>query len=184
MPGDVLQPVVQSLIVFVALSVPAMAQQLRTPNLEAQRAAMKKLSFMVGKWSGQARVSRGPGEPLELIQTEAAQYKLDGLILTIEGVGRAMSDGKVALQALGIVSYDDEAGTYHMRAFNDGRWLETDVKLAESGKGIAWGFALGEIKTSSVLRINEQGQWTELTEIAVGSQPPRKFMEVIVSPQK
>jgi len=119
-----------------------------------------------------------------LIQTEEAQYKLDGLILMIEGVGHGKSDGKPALRALGIISYDDEAGTYRMRAYNDGRYLETDVKLAENGKGITWGFVLGEIKTSSVLRINEKGEWTELAEITIGSQPPRKFTELRVSPQK
>jgi len=161
-----------------------MAQPPRAPDIEAQRAAMKKLGFLVGKWSGEARLLRGSGEPLELLQTEEAQYKLDGLILIIEGIGQSKSDGKVALQALGIVSYDDEAGAYRMRAYNDGRYLETQLKLAENGKEIAWGFVLGEIKTSSVLRINEKGEWTELAEITIGSQPPRKFMELTVSPQK
>ncbi|HYW36840.1 MAG TPA: hypothetical protein VE957_01890 [Terriglobales bacterium] len=161
-----------------------MAQPPRAPDIEAQRAAMKKLGFLVGKWSGEARLLRGSGEPLELLQTEEAQYKLDGLILIIEGIGQSKSDGKVALQALGIVSYDDEAGAYRMRAYNDGRYLETQLKLAENGKEIAWGFVLAEIKTSSVLRINEKGEWTELAEITIGSQPPRKFMELTVSPQK
>ncbi len=161
-----------------------MAQQPRVPDIESQRVAMKKLSFLVGKWSGEARVVRGSSGILELIQTEEAQYKLDGLILTIEGIGRSKSDGKVALQALGIVSYDDQAGAYRMRAYNDGRYLETELKLAGDVRGITWGFALGEIKTSSVLRINEKGDWTELTEITIGSEPPRKFMELTVSPQK
>jgi hypothetical protein len=161
-----------------------MAQQPRVPDVESQRSAMKKLSFLLGKWSGEARILRGTGEPLELVQTEEAQYKLDGLLLIIEGTGRNKIDEKVALQALGIVSYDDEAGTYYMRAYNDGRYLETDVKLAGDGKGITWGFVSGEIKTSSVLRINEEGQWTESTEITIGSQPPWKFMELKVSPQR
>jgi hypothetical protein len=161
-----------------------MAQQPRVPDVESQRSAMKKLSFLVGKWSGEARILRGLGEPLELVQTEEAQYKLDGLVLMIEGIGRNKTDEKVALQALGMVSYDDEAGTYHMRAYNDGRYLETELKLADNGKGITWGFVSGEIKTSSVLRIDEKGQWTESTEIMIGSQPPRKFMELKVSPQR
>lgn len=174
----------KSLIVCTALLIPCMAQQPRAPDTESQRAAMKKLSFLVGKWSGEARILRGSGEPLELVQTEEAEYKLDGLVLKIEGIGRSKVDGKVALQALGIVSYDDEAGAYHMRAYNDGRYLETQLKLADNGKGITWGFMLGEIKTSSVLRIDEKGQWTELTEIAIGSEPPRKFMELKVSRQR
>jgi hypothetical protein len=145
---------------------------------------MGKLSFLVGKWTGEARILRGDGESLELVQTELAEYRLDGLLLLIEGIGCNKADGKAVLKALGIISYDDEAGSYHMRAFNDGRYLETEVKLAEDGKGMSWGFALGDIKTNSVLRINEVGDWTEFHEIRIGSQPPRKLMDVRVSPRK
>ena len=113
-----------------------MAQTSRVPDLQAQRAAMKKLEFLIGTWAGEAWVLRGPGEPVEMIQTEDAQYKLDGLILVIEGVGRAKSDGKPVLQALGVISWDDENATYRMRAFNDGRFLETEVRLLETGAEI------------------------------------------------
>src|SRR5258708_32553971 len=163
--------------------LPCIAQTPRAPNLEAQRAAMKKLDFLIGKWTGEARVLRGPGEPGEMIQTEEAQYKLDGLVLLIEGIGRTKSDGKPALQALGMITYDDVSETYRFRAFNDGRFLETELKLLDGGKAIAWGFTFGQIKTSSVLRINEKGEWTELGEITIGSQAPRKFMELTVRRQ-
>jgi len=172
------------LLFGAVLSVLSAAQQSRGPDLAAQRAAMKKLAFVIGRWAGEARVERGTGEPILLTQTEEAQYKLDGLILMTEGIGRAKADGKTILQALGILSYDDTAGTYRMRAFNDGRFLETEVKLLENGKGITWGFILGQIKTSSVMRITEEGDWTELHEITIGSQPPRKYMEIKVSRQK
>jgi hypothetical protein len=76
-----------------------LAQQPRTPDLNAQRAAMKKLEFLVGKWAGEARMLRGTGDPLVMMQTEEVQYKLDGLVLVIEGVGKA--DGKPVLQARG-----------------------------------------------------------------------------------
>jgi len=145
---------------------------------------MQKLDFLVGTWAGEARLLRGTGEVAELSQTEEARYKLDGLILMIEGIGRTRSDGKAALQAVGLISYDDETGTYHMRAFNDGRWLETEVKLADSGRGLAWGFALGDIKTRSTLTVNGKGEWTELAEVTVGSQPARKLMELTVRRQR
>jgi hypothetical protein len=51
----------------------------------------------------------------------------------IEGVGRARSGGQPVLQTFGIVSYDDESETYRLRAFNDGRFLETQLKLLEKG---------------------------------------------------
>jgi hypothetical protein len=52
-----------------------MAQLPRIPDLAAQRAAMKEVGFLVGKWVGEARLARGPGEPVELLQIEEAQFK-------------------------------------------------------------------------------------------------------------
>jgi hypothetical protein len=150
------------------------------PDLAAQRSAMQKLSFLIGKWAGEASVLRGPGEPVQLLQTEEASYKLEGLILLIEGVGRSKSNGQPVLQAFGIISYDDEAKTYRMRAFNDGRYLETDVKLSQDGRELTWGFTLGDIRTNSTLRINDKGEWTELAHITLGSQAPRKLLELTV----
>lgn len=145
---------------------------------------MQRLSFLTGAWAGEARIFRDAGAPVELLQSERAEYKLDGLLLLIEGIGRSKVNGNVVLQALGIVSYDDAASTYQMRAFNDGRYLETEVKVPNVDKELRWGFTLGEIRTSSVLRLSEGGQWTEHHEITIGSQPSRKFMEVSVSPQR
>jgi hypothetical protein len=145
---------------------------------------MRKLGFLVGKWHGEARLLRGPAEWVDLQQTEEAQYKLDGLILVIEGIGRKKSHGQPVLQAFGIISFDDETEKYYMRAFNDGRFLETEVKLLDEGHAISWGFVLGQIATKSVLRINEHGEWTELAEIVIGSEPPKKLLELTVRPTK
>jgi hypothetical protein len=150
----------------------------KTPNVEAQRTAMKKLEFLVGEWSGDATVLRGPGQFVDMAQTESAHFKLDGLVLMIEGVGRTKTDGKVSLQALGLISFDDETGTYKMRAFNDGRWLETEVKVDDGG--MSWGFAIGQFKTATVLRINEDGEWTEHGEITIGVRPPQKMIDLKV----
>ena len=141
---------------------------------------MKRLDFLVGEWSGEASAARGPGVVVDLEQSEVAQFKLDGLVLMIEGVGRTKSDGKLALQALGLISFDDVSDGYRMRAYNDGRWLETDVTLLEDGTGLSWGFSLGEISTKSVLRINDKGEWTELAEITIGARPPQKLTELVV----
>jgi hypothetical protein len=153
---------------------------MQTPNIDVQRSAMKKLSFLIGRWSGDASVLRGPGEFVELLQTEDAQFKLDGLLLIIEGMGRRKSDGSPLLQALGLISFDDTAGKYHMRAFNDGRWLETEVKLLNEPNSISWGFNLGEISTHSTLRIDEPGEWVERADITIGDRPPQKLIDLRV----
>ena len=118
------------MVVFVSY----MADLSRVPDLTAQRVAMKKLGFLVGKWNGEARLLSGPDKWADLQQSEEAQYKLDGLILVIEGVGRTKSDGHSVLQALGVISFDDETATYRIRAFNDGRFLESEVKLLDQDR--------------------------------------------------
>ena len=169
-------------------------------DLEAQRKAMAKLAFLVGKWEGELRVypgpatagrpatAGGPGAPIVLHMKEDASWRLDGLILLIEGVAREMTgsrsskidQARPALQAFGFISYDDGNGTYRMRAFNDGRFLESAAKLAKDGKGLEWGFAVEHVSTHAVLRLNKRGEWTEQHKITIGEQPPRKFMETVV----
>ena len=82
----------------------------------------------------------------------------------IEGIGRAKSDGRSVLQAYGLASYDDASGKYHMRAFNDGRWLETETDLTDNGKGLTWGFTIGDVRTKSIMRLTDAGEWTESHE--------------------
>ena len=67
-----------------------------------------------------------------------------------------------------------------MRAFNDGRWLETQVKLLDEGNAMTWGFALGEMHTHSMLHINEKGEWVEHAELIVGTRPPQKLIDLTV----
>ena len=156
-----------------------MTQNTPTPNVDVQRAAMKKLDFLVGEWCGHVTAARGPGVGVELDLTEVAQYKLEGLVLTIEGIGRTKADRSAVLQAFGAISFDDMTGSYRMRAYNDGRWLDTEVTLLDGGNGLRWGFSLGEIRTHSVLRINENGEWTERAEIAIGARPPQPLLDLV-----
>jgi hypothetical protein len=144
---------------------------------------MKKLDFLLGKWAGEASVWRGPGEPFEITQTEDVQYKLDGLVLLIEGTGRNKSDGEVVFRALATVSYDDAAGVYRIRAHNDGRFIDTELKLV-ADKGFDGGFTAGPAKISYKMRINELGEWTETGEATIGDQPARKFVNMNVKPLK
>jgi hypothetical protein len=150
------------------------------PDLDAQRSAMRQLDFLIGTWIGAARLLRGPGAYMDLEQTERAEYRLDGLVLLIEGTGHDRATSTTVLQALGIISYDDERETYRMRAFNDGRWLDTDVTLLEGRRGISWRFALGEFRTHSELRITEDGAWTEHAELTIGSQPAKTLLDLSV----
>jgi hypothetical protein len=163
--------------VLFALTATVCAQQ---PNVASQREAMKKLAFLVGKWSGPASVARGPGEALRLTQSEDVQIKLDGLVLLVEGTGRD-SEGKVVFRALATVSFDDATSSYRFRAYNDGRFLDTELKV--SGNGFEWGYAAGPLRVSNMMKITEKGEWSEITESTYGSTAPRRSMEMTLKRQ-
>ena len=116
----------------------ALAQQ--APDTAAQKEAMKKLSFLVGKWEGDASVVTMKG-PIKVRQTEMVQYRLDGLVMLIEGTGRDPVKGNVIFNALATVSYDDAAKVYRFRSYNDGRYLDTELQVSPQGFG--WGYQAG-----------------------------------------
>src|SRR5262245_34320645 len=119
------------------LSVAAVTcAQPQPPNLAVQREAMKKLEFLIGKWSGEASGVKGRGATFRVQQSEDVQYKLDGLVMLVEGTGRDAATGNVSFRALATISYDDAAAQYRIRAYNDGRYLDTELKVLD--KGFEW----------------------------------------------
>jgi hypothetical protein len=160
------------------LAIAAVAQQ--PPNVDAQRDAMKKLQFLVGKWSGEADVTRGPGDLLKLTQTENVQYKLDGLVMLVEGEGRN-ADGNRVYSALATIAFDDAAGVYHFRAYNSGRYLDTELTV--TADGFSWGFTPGPVKINNTMKLSDKGEWVEATDVTMGSQPPRHTMQMTLKKQ-
>lgn len=154
---------------FLLIALTSLACFAQVPSPEAQREAMKKLSFLVGKWSGEADVQRGPGSPVKIRQAEDIQYRLGGLLLVIEGTGFDIQTGKVLFNAFAVVSYDDSKNQYRIRAFNDGRQVETELEVSE--RGFAWGFQSGPAAVRNVMTLNHKNEWAESTTAKVGDRP-------------
>jgi hypothetical protein len=167
----------RSFLLTLLFSAAASAQYM--PDVAAQKEAMKRLSFLVGTWKGPA-TAHLPGGPIELTQTEEVRYKLGGLVLLVEGTGR-LPDGTVRFNALATISYDENARSYRVRAHNDGRYVESELKVAENG--FQWGYQAGPAKISFTMKLTGKGEWQEIGEYVVGNQPPRKSIELLVTKQ-
>lgn len=122
---------------------------------------MRKLEFLAGTWEGESTVTQGQGRTIKITQTEQVQFKLDGLVLSIEGTGRDQT-GKTVYSALGIVSFDQKANRYVIRAWNSGNFVETEMKVASNG--FEWGFQSGPLTMISRMTIDEKGRWSETSE--------------------
>ena len=171
---------VWSAVGFLLLPGRTLVAQQPPPATEVQLQAMQKLAFLAGRWSGPVTIIRGPGEPLHLTQTENVQFKLDGLVLLIEGQSTG-ADGKAQFQALATVAYDETSRTYRIRAYNDGHYLDTE--FAAPADGFAWGFNSGPAHIQNTMYLTAKGEWQETTEVVFGNNPPRHSVEMLLQRQ-
>ena len=156
------------------------AQQPQSSSTDTQRQALQKLEFLRGHWSGPVSIARGPGEPLHLIQSETVAYKLDGLVMLIEGRSTEAGD-KAQFAALATVAYDDATHTYRFRAYNDGHYIDTELSVLADG--FSWGFNAGPARIENTMHLTAKGEWQEITEVAVGTSPPHRSVEMLLQHQ-
>jgi hypothetical protein len=180
---SVLRPLLSKTLLAVAFLISflmSLAAQQPGPDAVMQREAMRKLSFLAGHWSGPVSVVRRPGEPLHLTQTEDVDYKLDGLVLLIQG-NSTSADGKTQFSALATIAYDDASHTYRFRAYNDGHYLDTALSVPDNG--FSWGFTAGPAHIVNTMHLTASGQWNEVTEVTVGSNPPHRSVDMLLRHQ-
>jgi hypothetical protein len=161
----------------IPFSLSLASEQPVVNSIDVQREAMHKLSFLAGHWSGPVSISRGGGGALHLTQSEEVEFKLDGLVLLVEGKGTS-ADGKVRFNALATIAYDDASHTYRFRAYNGGHYLDTE--LSATASGFSWSFAAGPAQIKNTMRLTGRGEWEEVTDVSVGSDPPRRSVDMLL----
>lgn len=164
-------------VFLVVFSVALAAQEPARSAADVQREFMHKLSFLAGTWSGPITIIRGPGEPLHFTQSEDVQYKLDGLVMLVEGKSTG-PDGKIMFNALATISYDDASHTFRFRAYNDGHYLDTELSVVDNG--FSWQFQSGPARVVNTMQLTKNGEWNEVTEVAVGDTPPHRSVDMLL----
>ncbi len=140
------------------LSLFAQAQLQPSPQLLD---AMKKVQALEGAWAGSGWIQMGP-QRHAFQQTEHVRFHANGTVLTIDGRGTdAVDSTQVIHQAFAVISYDQQAGKYLMRAIRaDGNHVDADFAVQPDGS-IIWGFShpmAGRIRYTIKI---ESESWTE-----------------------
>ena len=169
-------------VAVVALSASAGASRGQSPTPDAQRSAMKKLNFLVGEWKGEGWMEFVPDQRRTFKGTEIVQTKLDGLLLTIEGLHRGQLGGKgeevVVHNAFALVSYDDKAKRYRFQGFTArGNHEDTEGKVTEGQ--LVWGMKIpqfGDVRYT--IKLDDKGRWFEIGEVSQDGKAWRKFFEM------
>jgi hypothetical protein len=152
------------------------------PAPAAQRDAMKKLDFLVGRWKGAGWMEFAPGQRRTFQGTEVVSRKLDGLLLTIEGLHRGQVGDKeeavVVHSAFTLVSYDDKARRYRFQAFT-GRGQYEDAEARVSERQLVWGMKVpgfGDVRYT--IKLDDKGRWIEVGEVSRDGKTWRRFFEM------
>lgn len=137
------------LIALIMLGMKCAKAQGTAP--ESLKQELQKLSYMTGKWKGEASMRQPNGTLLKVNQEEEIQFKLDGTILVIEGTGRNPEDGKVLFNALAIVSFDQQKKEFKMKSHvMNGNQTDAYFKIQEENH-FEWGF---DLPNNSKVRYN------------------------------
>lgn len=132
----------KSLIITALAILGLMSAQAQGTAPESLKQEMQKLSYMAGKWKGEASMRQPNGALLKVNQEEDIQFKLDGTILVIEGTGRNPEDGKISFNAMAIISFDQQKKEFKFRSHvMDGNQAEAYFKILEENH-FEWGFDL------------------------------------------
>lgn len=132
------------------------------PDTAARRQAMQKLAFLVGEWSGPAWAMMGPGQRMEMRQTEKVRYALGGQVLLVEGIGQRLVNGvptDTVFHAAATVDWLPDRG-YLMRSYTlGGHFGEFPLELAE--RGFVWQAPAPGGKVIYTMRLTDDGTWDE-----------------------
>lgn len=142
------------------------------------RAAMARLSFLVGSWKGDAWTQMGPQRE-EMTQTESVAAHLDGLVIVIDGEGRLKSDpDKIVHLAFATITYDPEKKGYRVLAVRkDGKSVDAAGTFTEDG-AFQWGFAMMGGNVRFLIRLTEAGEWLETGEFSADGTEWKQYLEM------
>jgi hypothetical protein len=173
-----MKTILLSIAMLTVYSVTSRAQETKpSSNAVGDKSKMEIFKPWAGQWKGEGWIQQGPGEAKTTTVEEFLEFKLDGMILVIEGVG--MHAGNKTHHAYAILSYDKLTNGYRFRTYlADGKsadaWLTV---LAENE--YRWGFDVpsGKIQYTIKLDFNKK-TWTETGEFSADGSQWFKFFQM------
>lgn len=160
------------LVTFTAVSA---AQDF---GADAQRAEMKKLDMMVGRWEGTGWMQRGPTRET-FRGSENIQRKLDGLALLVEGKFFDSAKGapeRVVHETLAVLNFDPKEKGYKFRTYlATGSSGNHDATLIDGGW--QWGFQMAAGHVRFTIKFTAD-TWHEIGEFSTDGKTWMKNFEM------
>lgn len=106
---------------------------------ETCKKEMQKLACLVGDWKGEATVMT-PAGTITVQQTEHIEWKMNNMLLSIEGIGREAGKDTDSFHAFALVNYDATLQQFKFKSYvKEGFSTDAYFKILEPFK-FEWGF--------------------------------------------
>ncbi|WP_412060759.1 hypothetical protein [Rubrivirga sp. IMCC45206] len=145
--------------------------------------ALAPYAALIGDWAGPADLMT-PSGPLSLHHTQTVRSDLEGHLLVVEGVSRAVGDdgapGDISAGTLGVLSVN--AATVYLDAFTmDDRHARVAPTPVEGGYD--WTFEPGgQALVTYQMRFDDEGRWVETGRVSLdGGTSWQPFFEMTLS---
>jgi hypothetical protein len=137
------------------------------PDISAHVAALGRLSFLHGNWTGEGWLVGRDRVRRTFSQTERVEPRLHGQILTVEGTGTETGDSEPGFRAFAVIHWDAANNRYAFRSWLDGRSLETTGELLSENQ-FRWSFSPGpNMQIRYTIDGRTAGRWHEIGEISL-----------------
>lgn len=200
-------------LIFSAMKTLLLAIWICTPGLvlcgqgdtlsTAQRQQeMMKLDWMIGRWEGSGWIDMGREGKREFQHTQTVRSKSGGLVLLLDGEGKAKLDGSTICSNLRLLSFAPRDVTFRWQEFTaDGtarmneahaqqRMLQVGFPpTSEESARVGAGTFRSDLLTSNegwvrfTISLNAKGEWIETGEMMRSSNDEEKwfrFLEILL----
>jgi len=164
-----------SIVFFLMLS----ASQMFAQDAKVNRENLRKLDFMAGNWKGEATIQQRGGAPIKVVQEEKIEWRLDSLVLTVEGTGKDLLTKKVNFHAFAVIAYNQQTKQLGMKSFTlEGRQMDAYFNVVADNQYM-WGFDVPTGKIKYSITISPQAKtWYEKGEFSPDGTQWFPFMEM------
>lgn len=156
-------------LVFVATHIGSVeGQTSATPVKSASVSRMEIFQPWQGHWKGEGTMNRH-GQPQKFQIEEHIAMKLEGTILTVEGIGTDTQAGeeKIVHHAFGVLNFDEAENHYTFKTYlADGKTTTAWFNVTDAST-YQWGFDVPTGKVRYNININHHaGTWDEKGEFS------------------
>lgn len=170
--------------IFLGLATGHAHAQAMAKASDALKQEMQKLSYLAGKWKGEAIARQRNGPDTKVMQEENIQFKLDSTLLLIEGTGRNPGNpNEIVFNALAFVTYNEAAKEFNMRShLKDGNKTDAYFRILAENH-FEWGFDIqNNAKMRYDIKLNPKTKsWYEIGEYSPDGVTWYKFIELKLS---